>query len=57
MKGYKLPRDKGGRSVPGYPGKAGGGSDSPGGYQKESRAHKPSKAGTKTGVKRSSGHM
>jgi hypothetical protein len=49
MKGYKLPRDKGGRSVPAYPGSIGSGSDSPGGYQKEARANKPSGAGTKVG--------
>jgi len=53
-KGYKLSKDPGGRSVPGYPGKIGSGSDGPSGYQKEARAHKPSSAGTKTGVKRGS---
>ena len=48
-KGYKLSRDKGGRHVPGYPGKVKGGSNQPAGYQKEHRAHRPSGAGTSVG--------
>ncbi len=55
MKGYKLPRDKHGRSEPGYPGKIPSGSNQPEGYQKEHRAHKPSSAGTKiSSIKRRS---
>ncbi len=46
MKGYHLPREKGGRPTPGYPKAIDQGSSQPEGYQKENRAHKPSKAGT-----------
>lgn len=50
MKGYKLPRDKGGRSMPGYPKGINSGSETPSGYQKEHRAHRPSGKGTKIGA-------
>lgn len=50
MKKSHLSRDEKGRHVPGYPGKVGEGSSSPEGYQKESRGHSPSSAGTKLPV-------